>query len=135
MRTLIIYLEDGQEFDKIKLTNDLSTIEGVNELNGKNFDNSDVACEFSFQNDLATLRLEGKPDAISIEGISDAGIQLAWELQNQENRVLRVTDNDYSFNFGLKGINTVEELKRKIGAGYFDKEATAMEKEQEAKTA
>lgn len=128
MRLLFLYIGEGQTFDLDKLIGDLRDIEGVSEINGANFSSSLLACDYQFGENMTVLRLESNDlGTLSLNGINDASLQLALELQKREPRPLRAFDDGYFFHFSLESVNSLDDFKQKISNRYFDNAAQAME--------
>lgn len=127
MQLFLIYIDENQTFNPEKVKNDLAKIKGVENINGQELQDSIIACDYRFGNSGVIARLDEDLKAISANGVSDASLNLALELQKHETRPLRITDDNYNFNFSIKEISSLDELKDKTLNNYFDEEALAME--------
>ena len=125
MNALMIYINERDVFAPQRLRYSLANISGVRDLDGENFSDSPVACNYDFADDTTTLRLARDLRAIFIHGTGDASLNLALELQRREPRPLRVTDLGYDFEFSLQSVRTIGEMLHKINAEVYETEQPA----------
>jgi hypothetical protein len=125
MNALMIFINERETFAPDKLRRILASIPGVRNLDGPNFGDSPVACDYDFADDKTTLRLSNNLQTISIHGLGYASLKLALELQHRETCPLRVTDWGYDFEFSLQSVRTIEEMLQKIDAEVHETERPA----------
>lgn len=129
MQNLLVWTKNKDEFNTARIKAYLPKIFGVKEV--KDISNSSetmsLEWEFDYKDDSTIVTLHKDSSTISMQGLGDASLQMAFELQQKESFPLRVYDEGYSFHFSLENISSLEDMKKKIAEDYFDKEALAME--------
>ena len=128
MQHLFVYIDGEQQFDKRKIQNDLESLAGVKNLNGKDFSSSTIACDYQYNGYETIARLEGEPTMIVMDNTSDAALHLALELQKRDERLFRITSDSGQFNFSLAPTTSLESVRQKVEEGCFDAEAVEYEK-------
>lgn len=135
MRSLFIWINEQEKFDIEKLLSDIKSIPntyGIKDVSNV-LDNTILDWEYQFAEESNIFSLGKSLNMISTRGLDDASLHFAIELQKREKRPLRIFNDNYDFHFSIENIKSLEELKQKIQEGYFDEEALAMEREQDAK--
>jgi hypothetical protein len=114
MNSLIVYGNPGFTFNEDEVFQRLKDLPGVYNLERGRFAGAVLQCDFRFNNDRTIVRLSDDLETITIAGTGDASLQLALELQQREEQPLFVTDFGGDYNFSLKEIHTLGEIKRNV---------------------
>jgi len=110
MPFLILYLRDGQKFDKNVIARGLEQIDGVKPLLG------DSALEYSYRygNDQTDIRLRKDEETIVIDGSGEASLDAALRIQSIYPETVQLIDESYSFDLPLNEIASVADLEQRI---------------------
>lgn len=120
MNSLLIFpvnendYDQPELFDKEKVVEDLSSIEGVYDLRQEGLVGSVCVCCYDFNGYSAIVRLSGDLKTISLKPENDASLQMALELQRHETRPLRVVNDGYDFDLILKDLKSLEDFQERI---------------------
>jgi hypothetical protein len=114
MNSLIVCGNEDFSFNEDEVFHDLKEIPGVHNLERGDFIGAVLQCEYEFNGDRTIVRLSDDLESITMEGGGDASFQVALELQKREQQPLFVTDFGYDFNFSLKNIHSLDEIKEKL---------------------
>lgn len=111
MNSLIIYGKPGFTFDEDQVFRKLKEIPGVYNLERGRLVGAILQCEYEFDGDRTIARLSDDLESVTIAGTGDASLQFALELQQGEEEPLFLTDFGYDFNFSLKDVHGIDEIK------------------------
>lgn len=81
---------------------------------------------FDFENDSTIAKLHKDLETISMQGLGQTSLQLAYLIQQNEKLPLRIFNDGYDFHFSIKGLS-LEDINKRILSSYFDKEAESLE--------
>ena len=114
MQLLILFIGENERFGQKQLVDIAKNIPGVENIREGEFVGSILEFEFSEGEDFTTVRLSSDRETISISGLGNASLKIAFSIQKRYPQQITAVDLDYSFELILDQINSLEQLRQKI---------------------
>ena len=114
MQLLILFLDDNEKFDFDKLVDIAKDIPGVENMREGEFVSSILEFEFRDREDFTIVRLSGDRETISISGLGNASLKIAFLIQKFYPKPIIAVDSDYSFELVLDKIDSLNQLRVEI---------------------
>jgi hypothetical protein len=114
MQLLILFIGENERFDQNQLVDIAKNVPGVENIREGKFVGSILEFEFSEGEDFTTVRLSDDRETISISGLGNASLKIAFSIQKRYPQQITAVDSDYSFELILDQINSLEQLRQKI---------------------
>ncbi len=114
MQLLILFIGENEQFDQNQLVDIAKNIPGVENIREGEFVGSILEFEFREGEDFTTVRLSGDRETISISGLGDASLKIAFSIQKRYPQPIIAVDSNYSFELVLDRINSLDQLRQKI---------------------
>lgn len=118
--TLIIFRKDHKEFDENEFVALIRDIPGIQKVCTENLVNSLIEADFIDDVSFTTISLSKNKIYIYISGIDDTSIKLVVELQMRYPFPLHMVDTNYCFSINLQGVNSIDEINKKIMSSVFE---------------
>jgi hypothetical protein len=113
MAFLLIFRADQGVFAEPEAFNKLGSI-GVRDLRRNSMPGSAIAGHFDFSNDTVLIELKSDLQAFAVSDFGPASLEFAIRLQAHFKEPLRIVDEAYSFDLGLKSMSTADQLQKAI---------------------
>jgi hypothetical protein len=112
MPFLLLYIGEGMRFDQEKIAKALRELSGAMPLD---------PCEgclstyhYEQDDDFTTIEFKADQETIVIDGTGDASLTAALHIQFGYPEDIHLIDEGYNFDLVLRGVPSVQELKRQI---------------------
>lgn len=114
MQNLLLLRSDGQRFVASEFRAIVEVVEGFYDVRFDEPGGAVIEAEYSDGRDSTIVRLNGKLDAISLTGMTDAALAASLILQQKLKADLRIIDSDYSFDLNLVDFAGIDSLQSAI---------------------
>jgi hypothetical protein len=112
MKSLLLYLAENERFDSVKIRLIFKDIMLPNSLKEDGLIGVIIEGEFRDRDDFTIVRLSDDLETISIDGLGDASLKLALEIQKYYPKPIQVIDSEYNFDISLETRISVGQFRQ-----------------------
>ena len=114
MNFFMLYIDEGKAFDHERVRQLFSSIGEITEIEESPDDGACLKGRYNHGSDSTIVELKGDLESIALSGAGDAGIDLAFRIQEGYPESLHIIDSDYSFDLLVKDFDNVNGLRSAV---------------------
>jgi hypothetical protein len=114
MNFFMLYTDEGKAFDRERVRQLFSSIGEISEIEESPDDGACLKGRYNHGDDSTIVELKDDLESIALSGAGDAGVDLAFRIQEGYPEGLHIIDADYSFDLLVRDFGNAAGLREAV---------------------
>lgn len=114
MNFFMLYIDEGKVFDRERVLQLFSSIGEITEIEESPDDGACLKGRYNHGSDSTIVELKDDLESIALSGAGDAGVAVAFRIQEGYPEGLHIIDSDYSFDLFVNDFDNVTALRSAV---------------------